>query len=314
MSVHQFINSLNIIRRSEHTNRSGALVRHLYWQVRKFMFPRPVRLILSRSIITDNEPGGVISLVNMLGRYDFNNMHLVQMALQRVSESTQAVFVDVGANIGAYTLIASELSQTKVVSLEPIPAAYAKLQHNIAVNRRSNVTALNVGASRRPGVLHMTCDGSSAYNQIVAEPGAMPTLAVEVDTLDAICARLNLVPTLLKIDVEGHEPEVLAGAERILRSCVAVLVENGDRPGIVNFMRECGLGGPFHYRHRTATMERLPQAVPEDQVFLGASFYDRFPEIIIETVAVPEFGEMRMSVRSQCSDDLVEVTSRIRGA
>jgi hypothetical protein len=67
MSMRQFANSLSIIHRSEHANRPVALCRHLCWQARKFGFPRPARLRLSQSLIMDDEPGGVISMVNMLG-------------------------------------------------------------------------------------------------------------------------------------------------------------------------------------------------------------------------------------------------------
>lgn len=278
MSARQFVNSLSIIRRTEHTHRGVALARHLYWQGRKLLFPRPVQLALSRSIISDDEPGGVISLVNMLGAYDFNNMHLVQMVL---GAGPPAAFADVGANIGAYTLIASEIPFARVVSLEPIPAAFAKLQHNVALNGRKNVTALNVGASKQPGHLLMTCDGASSVNRVVDAAAGEPTLAVEVDTLDAICGRLGVVPSIVKIDVEGHEPEVLAGAGEVLSNCMACLVENGNRATVVDVMRARGLFGPFYYQHRRRTLERTPQGVPEDQVFVTAGFRTRFPGILI---------------------------------
>lgn len=286
MSARQFANSLSIIRRAEHTNRGAALMRHLYWQGRKLAFPLPVQLSLSRSTIMDDEPGGVISLVNMLGCYDFNNMSFVQLVLSEAGAGTGpgAVFVDVGANIGAYTLIASEIAGTRVVSLEPIPMTYAKLRRNIALNHRDNVVALNLGASKQPGELRMTCDGSSPLNQVVAGEavGDASTRMVPVDTVDAICARLGLQPSLIKVDVEGHELDVLAGAAAVLPSCAACLVENGDRAGIVEFMRGHGMAGPFHYRHRSGTLGRTPHAVPEDHVFTGPAFAARFPSITVE--------------------------------
>ena len=255
-----------------------ALARHLLWQARKLAYRWPVQLRLSQSTIMDDEPGGVISLVNMLGRYDFNNMHFVQRLLARTP-----VFIDVGANIGAYTLIASEIASAKVVSLEPIPTAYAKLQRNLTLNDRKNVVSLNLAASKQPGTLLMTCDGASPVNHVVA-PGSIDerTMSVQVDTLDAICARLGLAPSLIKIDVEGHEPEVLAGAVECLRHCHACLVENGDRASIVGFMREHGMIGPFYYKHVTSTLQRSPQKLPEDQIFIGQAFARTFPDVAIE--------------------------------
>lgn len=298
MSVRQFTNSLRIIQRNEHSNRGGALLRHLYWQGRKQLFPRPVWLRLSESTITDDEPGGVISMVNMLGRYDFNNMHFVQAVLGQhrcadagptgdgISEEIgrrAPVFIDVGANIGAYTLIASEVPDTVVISLEPIPAAFAKLQQNVALNNRRNVRMLNVAASRQPGQLRMTCDRASVINHVV-DPNAVgaDTMLVEVDTLDAICGRLGLAPSVIKIDVEGHEPEVLAGAVDCLETCDACIVENGDRMAIMDFMQSHNMVGPLYYRHRTATLQRAPQPLAEDQIYVSRCFSSKFMNIAIQ--------------------------------
>ena len=273
----QFTNSLRIIRRSTHTNRWLALLRHLGWQARKLLRPGPIHRQLSRSIIMDDEGGGVISMVNMLGRYDFNNMHFVQAVL---ASDPAPVFVDVGANIGAYTLIASELPTAVVVSLEPIPATFAKLQNNIAMNRRNNVRALNVAASRRPGRLQMTSNADSATNHVVAtDPQDAATVSVEVDTLDKLCNRLDVVPSLIKIDVEGHELEVLAGAVESLAACRACLIEDGNRAPIGSFMRERGMIGPFHYHHAKAALLREPQRLAEDHIYVSPSFAAETPLI-----------------------------------
>lgn len=281
MSVRQFANSLSIIRRAEHRNRTAALIRHLAWQGRKLLFPLPARRRLSQSILIDDEPGNVISMVNMLGRYDFNNMHFVQIVLGQAPADSAPVFIDVGANVGAYTLIASEVPSATVVSLEPIPAAFAKLQRNVALNGRQRVLTLPLAAGRAPGELRMTCDGASSMNRVVADGARDRTILVRVETLDAICNDLALRPTLIKMDVEGHEPDVLAGASECLSACYACLIENGDRPEIVAFMRARGMAGPFHYRHRSATLQRSPQLLAEDQVFVSPQFAAAFPSITI---------------------------------
>lgn len=275
MSMRQFANSLAIIQRSEHTNRTAATFRHLLWQARKLAFPRPVRLRLSRSVITDDEAGGVISMVNMLGVYDYNNMNFSQTVLGKAG-----VFIDVGANIGAYTLIASEASATRVVSLEPNPTAYGKLRRNIALNGRQNVQAFNLGASSSPGVLKMTNNGAAVTNRIVTS-GVVnaATIDVEVSTLDALCDRLGLMPTLIKIDVEGHEPEVLRGAAAVLDTVLACIIENNDRQSVIDITRTHAMEGPFHFSHRLGSLQRSPQALPEDQIFIGRDFRRACPSI-----------------------------------
>ena len=281
MSVRQFANSLQIIRRSEDHNRGAALARHLYWQGRKLLFPRPVELPLSRSVITDDEPGGVISQVNMFGLYDYNNMKLVQSLLH-----TLPTFIDIGANIGAYTLIASENPAATVAAFEPIPAAFAKLRRNLALNGRDQVQAINAAVSARPGVLRMTCDGASTINHVVdADDAPAATVDVDVTTLDTVCARLGLVPSVIKIDVEGHEMQVLEGAVASLPGCQACIIENGDTPEITAFLRARGMAGPFWYRHRSAELLGHPQSLREDPVYIGAEFAGRLPSIKVPAAA-----------------------------
>lgn len=284
MSVRQFAHSIGLICRAENANRGAALMRHITWQGRKLLFPTPVSLKLSRSVITDDEPGGVISMVNMLGLYDYNNMHFVQTVLTPAPHNPPPVFFDVGANIGAYTLVASEIGQAAIVSLEPVPAAFAKLQRNVRLNGRDHVVMLPVAAGREPGQLRMICDGASVLNRVApdGEP-ADRTIVVAVETLDAIGHGLALAPTVIKIDVEGHEPDVLAGATQTLSACHACLVENGDRPEIVSIMQQNRMAGPFYYQHRTATLQIARQALPEDQIFISPSFARAFPAITIET-------------------------------
>lgn len=267
MNIRQFATSLSIIHRSEHANRPAALMRHVFWQFHKLASPWPIRRQLSRSVLMDDEPGGVIGLVNMLGIYDYNNMSFVQRVL-----SAGAVFVDVGANIGAYTLIASENPEVAVLSLEPNTTAFLKLERNVALNGRANVTAINRAASARPGTLLMTDNGADPTNRVVSTDAKGRIISVQADTLDAICRARGVWPTLIKIDVEGHELDVLEGAGACLVGVLALIVENGDRPAVVDIMRRHGLRGPFHYRHRLGRLQPQAQLLAEDQIFIGPGF------------------------------------------
>ncbi len=131
-------------------------------------------------------------------------------------------FVDVGANVGYYTALAAGLvggRGGRVVAFEPSPYAFARLKQLVESNRLDHVTAVNLGLSDTTGVTNIYLGiGSDNHSPtMVAHEGADAT-EVKIGTLDAEAERLDLERIdLIKIDVEGHEPKVLAGAQRLLR-------------------------------------------------------------------------------------------------
>jgi FkbM family methyltransferase len=140
------------------------------------------------------------------------------------------LFVDVGANIGSYTVLAAGACGANAVSAEPDPGTMRSLKRNIEANGfGSRVTLVEAAAGSAPGVALLTT-GHDAANRIVKQAGA-ETREVEVRTLDAILEGHH--PILIKIDVENYEPEVIAGAVQTLRAAtlLAVLIETVD-PGI----------------------------------------------------------------------------------
>lgn len=149
-------------------------------------------------------------------------------------------FWDVGANVGSYSLIASKLEPSaRVVAVEPGYANYAALCENVLLNGLGESIACIPAAladSNRIGSLTLADvePGAAIHRLDVGEAGTR-TVSVLVHTLDELVADFGLPsPTLLKIDVDGAEPAVLAGAARSLRSeslrsvIVEVEEENGD--------------------------------------------------------------------------------------
>ena len=137
-------------------------------------------------------------------------------------------FVDVGANIGYFSLLASALvgASGKVVAIEASPDTFVKLTRNLASNSAANVRAVNIAASDREhsltlfsayaansGMMSTNPDWAELYGfkancQIPAAP-----LATILDAREIQSARL------IKIDVEGSEWSVIQGLLPILKSC-----------------------------------------------------------------------------------------------
>jgi FkbM family methyltransferase len=143
------------------------------------------------------------------------------------------VYVDIGANIGIFTVIAArKVGRTgRVYDFEPIAATYDRLQQNIALNRCKNVSTYPLALSDAPGRAEMTIstDGFDGRNSMAKPTGgehfALET--VSLSTLDAFVAENDLAGriTMVKIDVEGWENHVLAGAGRTFSAPDAPLLQ-----------------------------------------------------------------------------------------
>jgi FkbM family methyltransferase len=265
----QFLTSLRQIANSESVGTLDGVRRHLHWQMRRVLKDFPCDLPISNSRLRVHCATGVAALVNAMGEYDYNNMRFVKTLLQRL----QGLFVDVGANIGTYTLIASEVENARVIALEPHPATFAVLAENVRLNQRSNVTCLNVAASSRDAEVQFTDEKEPALNRVVHRTDGNPSiLRVPGRRLETLCRSLGAIPDLIKIDVEGHEPEVLEGLGELRHSAKAIFVEGGERETVRQWMSDAGYIGPFfvHFNQRLISSQAQPRR--EDPVFIQHSF------------------------------------------
>ena len=134
------------------------------------------------------------------------------------------VFVDAGANIGLYTLIAARCvgANGRVYSFEPCGKSFRRLRASVEINHFTNVLCYQVALSNRAGLAELTVslDGHDAWNTL-----AHPTCGTLFDretvpcvTWDELANEHHLVGkvAMMKIDVEGWESPVLQGASETL--------------------------------------------------------------------------------------------------
>jgi FkbM family methyltransferase len=128
--------------------------------------------------------------------------------------------VDVGANIGLHTLAMSSACgpNGRVLAVEPDPRNLRVCRRNLKINGRHNVEVLPVAASDRTGTIKLYLSKDNRGDHRVYDPGDhRQTLNVTAIPLTEVLADRDLQPRLVKIDVQGWESNVLAGALLALR-------------------------------------------------------------------------------------------------
>jgi FkbM family methyltransferase len=164
------------------------------------------------------------------------------------------ISVDVGANYGIYSYYMLKYSKG-CVAFEPFPRLAKILQqgmgrrvqvHQVALSNRSGFTQM-AASLKQSG--HNTIEPTNRIELKVHDPTSIVTLQVPVRTLD----EFELGPVgFIKIDVEGHEQEVVAGAARTISTHLpAILIEveeqhrSGSRHELMRWFREFGYVGLF---------------------------------------------------------------------
>lgn len=209
------------------THPFSALGRWLAWQAGSRLLPWPVAVPFvggTRLLVRRGMAGATGNLYG--GLAEFQEMGLVLHALRPGDW-----FVDAGANIGAYTVLASGVCGASSVAIEPIPKTVEGLLDNIHLNRLENrvtVHARGVGSAGGNRVFAAQFD---SINHVLAPGESQPAdaVTVPVEALDGMLAGIE--PALIKIDVEGYEAEVVKGASEAFGSgrLLAVIMElNGS--------------------------------------------------------------------------------------
>jgi FkbM family methyltransferase len=134
------------------------------------------------------------------------------------------VVVDIGANIGFTALLAWSLvgKSGAVYAFEPHPRTFRFLTENIRLNRAHNITAFHLALGDTAGTTGLSNEKSDDQNAVDAQA----PLRVEVARLDDISELREQRVRLLKIDVEGYERFVLAGATDVLSRTEIVFCEH----------------------------------------------------------------------------------------
>lgn len=160
----------------------------------------------------------------MLGDYERVELETLEAILEPGMH-----FVDVGANIGIHTVVAARAVGTagKVFSFEPFMENFDVLKANVEMNALTNVQLEMVALGAHSDLLPLSIDPHSigTHTLVNHENDPRRTVQVPVTSLDEYFEGHSHPLDVVKIDVEGFEPQVLAGGKHALASTRHVLVE-----------------------------------------------------------------------------------------
>ncbi|MDF0552044.1 FkbM family methyltransferase [Kamptonema sp. UHCC 0994] len=142
-----------------------------------------------------------------------------------------SVFVDIGANIGYYTLLASSLLQNsgKVIAFEPNPLNLQLIYASIVENRFSNITVYPFAVSDSQQILGFSTESSNgnvvSEGNVSAVNNQMFVSAIKGDDLLLQEKQINLI----KLDIEYHEPWALRGMDKTIKKHRPIIITEFHR-------------------------------------------------------------------------------------
>lgn len=203
------------------------------------------------------------------GLHEFNDMGFLLHFLTHGD-----IFFDVGANVGSYTILAAGVRKSKCIAFEPILSTFEILEKNIELNHLQQLVItknVGVGETIKSTYFSNNCDTTNH----VVEHIDQNTSLVNIVPLDQFYDTYR--PSLLKIDVEGYEAEVIKGASKILadETLIAIIIElNGsgarygfDEKKIHNDLLNHDFK-PFEYNPLNRTLKKIESHGSKNTIYI----------------------------------------------
>lgn len=140
-------------------------------------------------------------MISSFEKEGFHQKGDIETLLEKITNDS--IVLDVGAHVGTMTIPFSKRAK-KVYAFEPVSTNIAYLKKNLTDNNVNNVEVIEMALGGHSGRINMVPNDAHNAGSYKVSAGDM----VEMQTLDSF----NLKPDLIKIDVEGFEPDVLEGA------------------------------------------------------------------------------------------------------
>ncbi|MGH8613877.1 MAG: FkbM family methyltransferase [Gammaproteobacteria bacterium] len=188
--------------------------------------------------------------------------------------------IDIGSNIGWYSLVLSSQARPMVLSFEPDPLNFSLLEHNIRINGRQNIRSFNLAVDNVESVktLHLYKSYNLGRHSFIPHEKCTGSVEVKTVVLDKFLPKLGLKGKpvkFLKIDIEGYEYLALLGAEKTLQNTSVVLSEfspsamktiEQDPLALVGYLQNLGFT-PAHFEQSGLSACDFPSMIRSQNVF-----------------------------------------------
>lgn len=225
--------------------------RVILWQLRSRLARKPINhrwIGDTRLVMTRGMPGASGNIY--LGLHEFSDMAFTVHFLRPDDR-----FCDIGANVGTYTVLAAALCGARCDTFEPDADTLDKLSANIVANRIGalvDIHPLVLSGENRKVAFTV---GLDTINRVTdAGPGSRTVDARKLDDV------LMTMPSLIKIDVEGHEDAVFSGAQKVMSApqLLAIIVETVGEVALETFRTHGFVERYYDPYRRRISLERNP--------------------------------------------------------
>jgi FkbM family methyltransferase len=195
------------------------------------------------------------------GLHEFTDMMLVLHLLQPGD-----LFLDVGANVGCYTVLASGVRKAATWAFEPAPETVRSLHRNIEINGLRNRVVVHATAlGEFDGEVAFT-RGMETENRVAAE-GESNVRMVAMHRLDTLLGPAR--PLMMKMDVEGYEQSVVRGAQELLaRNCLQAIILESYTVEVEASLHQHGFARAYYDPFRRLLMRTPCEIPPSNAVFV----------------------------------------------
>lgn len=188
--------------------------------------------------------------------------HITSFLLETIGIKDDDLIIDIGGNIGWYSLVLSYKNQPLVLAFEPDNFNFSLLKNNVALNRKDNIHIFNVALSDTPGkmTLYLYKKHNLGRHSFIRQRNSIGTAEVETIQLDSFLKDQGLADKkikLIKIDIEGYEFAAMSGAKQSLDRTDYLMTEFS--PGMMKEIKH----NPMDYINYIKSFGFIPRVISE---------------------------------------------------